>query len=111
MLDCVNCSFTDALLFPDEDDRSSTETRDAVCGQKKEADEDDNNTALNTLKERDSLVMQLEQAKREIKMLRKERKLNVLEIERLKEERQQVQNALGGIDSGNRDVLDRVFDW
>ena len=113
MLDCINCTLADA--FPSEygDDRYEEETRNAGRMSKKfQLDpEMEDNLDLNTLKERDSLMMQLEQAKREIKMLRAERKSNRLEIEKLKDERQQVQNTLEGKNAENRDVLDSVFDW
>lgn len=110
MLDCINCTFLDAFPSPD-DEQQLIDTREPMAMPKKTDPETDDNTALNTLKERDSLVMQLQQAKREIKMLRTERKLNRLEIERLKEERKRVQNTLEGKNAKNGDVLDSVFGW
>jgi len=85
MWDCIACSLPEA--FP-VDDRST-------------------GSAASTLKEeRDSLFMQLQEAKREIEMLRTEKNLRCLQIEKLKTERQEVQNTLEA-----EQFLDRFFDW
>lgn len=102
LFDCLNCTYADA--FPADD--SATHLRDTPDYQKREAEISTlktSQTAASILQEeRDELQDQLQQAKHEIKMLRSERKLQRLEIDKLRNERKQVQNAL---DDRN------VFDW
>ena len=49
------------------------------------------------LRERDSLMVKLEEAEREIKILKTERRMNRLEIEKLKEARSKIQEDLEAI--------------
>lgn len=108
MFDCITCSYADA--FPTDD--RSTELREDER-QKDSAPSEANQKTFESIiiQERDSILAQLQQAKREIKLLRTERKLDRLEIEKLKVEREKVRNLLDGKHPEHRDVLDSVFDW
>lgn len=92
---CTTCSFADA--FPTVDDMApppgldSSATRNNSNRSHRLAGNED---ALNDLRERDSLIAKLEEAEREIKILKTERRLYRQEIERLKEARSKVQEDL-----------------
>ena len=101
MFDCITCSYADA--FPSDDRSTAIQDDHSSCSPKVKT--------TSVVHERDSLLVQLQQAKREIKILKTEQQLCRLEIEKLKAEREQVRNVLDGKHGPHRDVLDSVFDW
>ena len=128
MLDCFGCGEDLSLVAPVRSpDYSEVSTRAPKFGQdhslldgthtrRSSPEERENQIQLrqNELvvrelrRERNQLLGELRQAKREIKMLRTEQGLNRSEIDKLRQERKAVQEALNG---ESRDALDSLFGW
>lgn len=115
MLDCLICTYSD--VFPHVDDQvaanpgTKAQAESMTCEETQRRATRTDPLIYELQQERNSLMYQLRQAKLEIKKLQAGKETDRRELEALRTERRQVQDALEGRHVENRDVLDSVFDW
>ncbi len=109
MIDCLICSYADA--FPTDERLTAPRRLEKAEVDNTPSKEDISASLSLILQERDSLLLQLEDAKREIENLSTARNLDHAKIQKLKDQRMELRNVLDGKHIEYRDVLDSVFDW